>query len=141
MPDTTLGEGSTAGTPAGFPEAWAGRTERPSVNTSRDKPAFEVGVESIDGRCVVVFRGELDMDATDDLWRCLDSVRSSGQPVVVDLSGTTFMDSAGIKLLLRAYTAQGQVPEAITLRSPTDAVTRVLDVTGVSDLFRIESAS
>lgn len=111
------------------------------MDTSRDKPAFEVDVQSVGGRCVVVFRGELDMDATDDLWRCVDSVRSSGQPVIVDLSGTTFMDSAGIKLLLRAYAAQGQVPEAVTLRAPTDAVTRVLEVTGVRDLFRIEPAS
>jgi anti-sigma B factor antagonist len=111
------------------------------VNTSRDKPAFEVGVESVDGRCVVVFRGELDMDATDDLWRCVDSVRTSGQPVIVDLSATTFMDSAGIKVLLRAYTAQGQVPEAVTLRAPSEAVTRVLEITGVDDLFRFESTS
>lgn len=99
---------------------------------------FEVTVERIDGRCVVVCRGELDMTVTDDVWRCIDGVRTSGQPVVIDLSGTTFMDSAGINLLLRTYTAHGRTTEAVTLRAPSDAVKLTLALAGLEWLFRID---
>jgi anti-anti-sigma factor len=101
-------------------------------------PSFEIAIEQVGDHSVVVVRGEVDVGATDALWRCVDSVRSSGRPVVIDLAETTFMDVSGIKVLLHTYAAQGRAPEAVTLRAPTDAVTRVLELTGVDDLFRIE---
>ena len=99
---------------------------------------FQVTVERIDDRCVVVFRGELDLHAAGDLGRAIDQVRDAGQPVVIDFAETTFMDSAGIKLLLEAYVAEGRAPQAVTLRCPSDAVTRVLELTGIGDVFRID---
>jgi anti-anti-sigma factor len=99
---------------------------------------FQVGLERIDGQCVVVFLGELDLLAVDELWEHIEQVRSSGQPIILDLSGTTFMDSTGIRLLLRAYSADGRVPEAITLRAPSEAVTNTLALAGVDRMFRVD---
>jgi anti-anti-sigma factor len=105
--------------------------DRPFVS----EPSFVVSIERIGGDHAVVFRGELDMCATDALWRCIEQIRSSGRPLVIDLAETTFMDSSGIDLLLKAYRAQGQTPEAVVLRSPSDAVRQTLALTGITDVF------
>jgi anti-anti-sigma factor len=102
---------------------------------------FEVALERVDGQCVVVVRGDLDMNAEDALWARIEEVRTSGQPLVLDLSETTFMDSTGIKLLLRAYMAQGQLREAVTLRAPSAAVTHTMAVAGIDGIMRIENAT
>lgn len=99
---------------------------------------FEIMLEHIDGQCVVVVLGELDLFSADDLWEHIEQVRTSGQPIILDLAGTTFMDSTGINLLMRAYDEHGRVPEAVTLRAPSEAVTHTLALAGVDGLFRIE---
>lgn len=102
---------------------------------------FQVALERIDGRCVVVFRGELDLLAADELSQHIEQVRASGQPVILDFSETTFMDSTGIKVLMRTYADHGEVPDAVTLRAPSDAVITTLALAGVDGMFRIEDAS
>jgi anti-anti-sigma factor len=87
---------------------------------------------------VVVFRGELDMAAAGELWRCVERVCGSSRSVTIDLAGTTFMDSSGVNVLLRAYKAQGRVAEGVTLRSPSRAVLHTLALTGIGDMFRID---
>ncbi|HEX8804380.1 MAG TPA: STAS domain-containing protein [Acidimicrobiales bacterium] len=105
------------------------------------EPSYQVSVESVDGECVIVFGGDLDLAASGELWACVEKIRDGGRPVVIDLSGTRFMDSAGVNLLLRAYRAHGQVPEAVVLRSPSEAVRSVLEMTSVTHLFRIEDGA
>ena len=104
-----------------------------------DRPWYRVELQRRDGRSVVVCCGELDLDATDELWDCLEKARAEG-PVTLDLAGVTFMDSSGINLLLRAYAAHGRVPGAVTLRSPSEAVRRTLEMTGIEGVFRIDEA-
>jgi anti-anti-sigma factor len=48
-------------------------------------------------------------------------------PIVLDLSGVTFMDGVGISLLLRLARAGGGA-ERIILRNPSRSVTRVLSI-------------
>jgi anti-anti-sigma factor len=100
--------------------------------------SFHTAVEHVDGDCVVVCRGEIDCHATDELWRAVEQVGAGGRPVTIDLAGTTFMDSAGINLLLRAYVARGRVTDAVVLRSPSEAVRRTLTIAGIADVFRID---
>jgi anti-anti-sigma factor len=103
-----------------------------------DEPRFDVSVERLDGECVVVFRGELDMSATDELTRCIEKVRSPDRPLIIDLAETTFMDSSGVHVLLRAYRAQGRSPGRVVLRSPSRAVRYILTLTGVGDALVID---
>ena len=103
--------------------------------------AFGVTLERADGRCVVVVRGEVDMDTAEDLGRVVECVRRSGAPLVIDLAHTTFMDSSGINLLLRAHAAYGGHPDAVTLRAPSEAVMVTLTLAGVTSLLRIEGAA
>jgi anti-anti-sigma factor len=108
------------------------------VHDRIDGPASAVAVRREGGDWVVVFDGDLDLATAGCLWDRIVEVRRSGRPLVLDLSRTRFMDSSGLKVLLRAYTEQGRVPEAVVLRAPGRAVREVLELAGVCGLFRIE---
>jgi anti-anti-sigma factor len=75
--------------------------------------------------------GELDMASVPDVRARLDAALSEGvQELSLDLSGLTFMDSAGVELLfrLREDLAVRQVP--LRLYVPEDAlIRRTLEVT------------
>jgi anti-anti-sigma factor len=106
--------------------------------TSATEPCFESEVVSADGRSVIVCRGELDMTGVDGLWECVEQVLCSGRPIVFDLSGTTSVDSSGLRLLAKAYRAVGRIQEGLVLRAPTPAVLQILTIAGCDQLFTIE---
>lgn len=89
-----------------------------------------------DGAPIVVVKGEIDLRAAGGFWDCVCGALASRPPrLVVDLADTTFMDSSGLEVLLRAHVAQGRLPEAVVLRAPSPIVRRVLGLAGVEDLF------
>ena len=103
-------------------------------------PEFNLISEPIDDtRQVVAVAGEIDLFTAPELKSALGEALESGRTrIVVDLTDTTFMDSTGVKLLLRAYMAHGAGAEAVTLRAPSDPVVQTLTVAGIHDIFRIE---
>jgi anti-anti-sigma factor len=103
-----------------------------------DEPTFAVDVQRRDDGPVVVVRGEVDLAAADHLWGCVEPLCGDHRPVVIDMSGTTFMDSAGLNVLLRAHQAQGRTPGGIRLRSPSAAVRSTLSISGLDSAFAIE---
>jgi anti-anti-sigma factor len=82
--------------------------------------------------------GEIDM-CTAELFReaALAAIDQGHTDVHIDLSAVTFMDSTGLNALLatsrRAESAGGR----LQLVDPPRAVKRVLEVTGVKQLFEI----
>lgn len=100
-----------------------------------DEPTFGVTVEGYDGDAVVVVRGELDLGTVVQLQDCIDRVRRPGHPITIDLSETTFMDSSGVNLLLRARQSGGGRHDAVQLRSPSEPVVATLALAGIADLF------
>jgi anti-anti-sigma factor len=88
------------------------------------------------GAQVVALAGELDSSNAASLQERLASI--SPQPdrqLIFDLTGLRFMDSAGIAVLIGA-TAQAS---SVSLRNPSPIIRRVLDATGLSSVFSIES--
>lgn len=82
---------------------------------------------------VLRLRGEVDA-AVVAIWDA--TTRSRGRaPVAVDVSGTTFLDARGLRLVVRETEAArraGHVPE---LRRPSPAVRRLVDIAGAGPLF------
>lgn len=71
--------------------------------------------------------GEVDMASAPELARAIEEVAGSGGQVVIDFEGVTFMDSTGLRTLLKAATsANGSGP--VVLRRPASNVRRVLDI-------------
>lgn len=89
------------------------------------------------GHPVVVVAGEIDLSTADQLRSALDAVLADSDRVEIDLSGTTFMDSTGLAVLIAAFRRLGESREALVLRDPSRAVIRLLEVSGVGQLVDV----
>jgi anti-anti-sigma factor len=88
------------------------------------------------GAQVVVLVGELDSSNAASLEERLASIPpQTAQRLIFDLTGLRFMDSAGIAVLIGAA-AQAS---SVSLRNPSPIIRRVLEATGLSSVFSIES--
>ena len=100
--------------------------------------SFSVRSVPEDGRTVVLVRGEVDIDTAPRLRDVLGAAVGGGLPVVLDLGGVTFMDSAGFGVLAAA---QRQVTAAGTTMRLTRVPPRVvglLRLLGLDTVLTIE---
>ena len=87
--------------------------------------------------CVLVVRGEIDMDnagAFGAAGLALAEGATGPRRLVVDLSAVRFMDSSGLRALVRI---QRQASVVMVLREPTPIVGRLLEV-ALPGVFTIE---
>lgn len=72
-------------------------------------------------------QGELDMATADDLSQLLRDSSTSGDLIVLDFSGVSFMDSSGLRALLEAAGRPNENGSVVIL-NPSPQVRRVLDI-------------
>jgi anti-sigma B factor antagonist len=78
--------------------------------------------------------GEIDLATVGDVERELLRVEATDACVILlDLSGLTFMDSTGIRLLICADARSRADANRLILGRPPDHVMRVLQIAGVAD--------
>ena len=78
--------------------------------------------------------GELDLDTASQLEDVLASVRADGQPrLVLDLRRLTFMDSTGLRLVIRWHTAAREEGFEFAIVPGSEVVQRVIRLTGMDD--------
>ena len=84
-------------------------------------------IDDVDGTLVVV--GEIDSYTAPAL-----AQRLSDEPkiVVIDLAGVSFIDSSGLRILIEAHQIRMDEKTSLTLRSPSAAVQRLLEISGLS---------
>lgn len=99
---------------------------------------YRVTFEELDGEAVVRVTGEIDLTAQSRLQEVIDHARSGGQRLVIDLSETTFIDSSGLKVLVKTWEAQTEAGEEMVLRAPSPAVWVVIEVAGLQDVLPVE---
>lgn len=76
--------------------------------------------------------GEIDVSTVDQLnGEILAAVHADAPTVVVDLSGVTFIDSAGIGALLRGRRLADEQQKEYRVTGAEGLVRQVLDITGV----------
>lgn len=83
---------------------------------------------------VVVLSGEFDIAAAPRLRARVDET-ARGQALVLDLSRTSFIDSAVLKELLRARVELAERDSRLLLAGVPPPVRRLLDLTRTSELF------
>ena len=84
--------------------------------------------------------GDLDLLLGDDLEAAVTPRLLPGARVEVDLRGVAFADSSGLgALVAMAQHAKAQGADLVLLH-PSAAVERVLEVTGIEDVFHIVHA-
>jgi anti-anti-sigma factor len=100
-------------------------------------PAFGVEVNPDDEEVLRV-KGEVDLATAQLLAEHLDAVIESGiRSVIVDLEETTFIDSSGLSVIVRALTRLRAHDGDMVLRSPTGSVRRSLEITGLDKLLAV----
>jgi anti-anti-sigma factor len=101
------------------------RVGRLTIRLDRDRDVHRIAVE-----------GELDLATADDLERELLRVEASAaQVILVDLSGLSFIDSTGVRLLLSAHARSRADGNRLALLRGPAAVQRVFELTGILDVL------
>lgn len=92
-----------------------------SLSRQRDAEAVTVAVH-----------GEIDLSTVEDLEQEIDAAtQSDGATVIIDLGGVTFMDSAGINILLKGRRLADERGKQYRVTNAHGLVRQILDVTGV----------
>jgi anti-anti-sigma factor len=85
---------------------------------------------------VLAVTGEIDIAREPALRLAVAAALASGAPEVrIDLSATTFMDTAGLHLLLEAAQQARDQRRRLAIVCPRGDVRRVLELTGVEELL------
>jgi anti-anti-sigma factor len=108
------------------------------VDNDPDRGGAVTGSGNGAGATVITVTGDVDLAAADTLWSVLDEYVRPGAHVIVDCSRVAFLDSMGLRTLIRAQHKAGAADARLTLASPSEAVLRVLQLAGVADLFVLD---
>lgn len=84
---------------------------------------------------VLALDGDLDAICSDSVERQLLDAIATGRPVVVDLTDVTFCDSRGLAIFLKAHGQADELGSSFTLRNMPANMTRLFDVTGLTEHF------
>jgi anti-sigma B factor antagonist len=85
--------------------------------------------------------GEVDIATEPTFRRALDAVIAEAHsPAVVDLSQVTFIDARGLSALLAARREVSGTEVTLVLLDPSPSVRRLLEITGLTNHFDIESS-
>jgi anti-sigma B factor antagonist len=92
-------------------------------------------------RAVVAVKGELDAFSApgleDRIGKLLDDQVTS---VALNMSETSFLDSSGLRAILTSHRRLVDAGGSLTLRSPSEPLTRLLEITGLAGQIPTESA-
>jgi anti-anti-sigma factor len=66
---------------------------------------FRVRSRETEGCVILVLSGELDVAGTQELQDAIEAAQQSGLPLTLDLTNLDFIDSSGIRVLLRLHNA------------------------------------
>jgi anti-sigma B factor antagonist len=94
-------------------------------------------VHADDARCVLEIQGEIDISNAKEMGRAMEAAIPNGAPlVVIDLTRTTYLDSAGIQLLFRIADRLHERRQRLRLVVPTGSpIRKVLELTGIHRLI------
>jgi anti-anti-sigma factor len=103
-------------------------------------PAFSCAVEPDRERVIVRAAGELDVSVASDVGATVDELLDVGfSHIVVDLSAVTFLDSAGVHMLVAAHRSAERRDQVLSLIAGPPDVHRVLELTATASLFAIHA--
>jgi anti-sigma B factor antagonist len=93
---------------------------------------FDVQVEHRDGVAVVRPCGELDVTTVPRLRSTLAELRGSGENMLIDLAGVSFIDSTALRLVWDVTTEAKDDGTELTLTPGPPEVMRVFELTGLN---------
>jgi anti-anti-sigma factor len=100
---------------------------------------FEFAVREGNGRATMVLRGDLDAYTGQRFSECLQTtIAGTKGDVAMDMSDVSFVDSSGIAILVATAKSLRERGNNLVIQSPPPMLTKVLEMTGVTKLVRLE---
>jgi anti-sigma B factor antagonist len=110
-------------------------------DTPRRRTAFACPVQHGDDAVVLAPRGELDLATAPAFEAAAEEARAGvHEQLIVDLSGLTFIDSSGMRAILRLHARIGTEMRLTLLPGPW-AVQRVFELAGVASVLPFRGAT
>ncbi len=98
-----------------------------------------VDLTLVDGDAIVVVTGELDPHTVPRFEEAIaEATTAADGRVVLDLAGVGFMDSSGLRVVLAAHEDLAGRGIQMVLRTPSDAIRRLLEITDLLDRLDVE---
>jgi len=108
--------------------------------TDFDQPLL-ISTSTESTSCVLTLVGELDPHTAPILEREVDASRRNGaKKLVLDMTELRFIDSSGLRVIIRAHKDLEQDEGTLVLRSPSPTAMRLFEITDLLDHFTIEDA-
>lgn len=109
----------------------------PDPDRSTDPPLYRIAVSHSADTSTVILTGELDLACRTELENTLiDGVADAHhRSLILDMAAVSFLDSTAISALVAAYHHARQAGARITIVRPSRQVAKVLQMTGLLDLF------
>jgi anti-sigma B factor antagonist len=112
-----------------------------SICTETDMPDFDVQTSNSGPTATVAIDGELDLATVGRLDAALAEVEhDESTTIILDLERVSFIDSTGLRCLLRARRRAEENGRRLELVKVAPEVQRLFDVTGVGGVFEAERA-
>lgn len=86
--------------------------------------------------CVLRVEGEIDLATADQLGEALDQALSATQAMVVDMAGVTFIDGAGLRVIVQAAESMNGRAPLTLVNAPR--VAWLLKVLGLADIGSLD---
>jgi len=99
---------------------------------------YEVREEG--GALVVALEGDVDLESSPEARRILLESVAKNQPVYVDMSLVSYIDSSGVASLVEALQTARKAGSVFALASVSDAATRVLELARLDKVFTIHGS-
>jgi anti-anti-sigma factor len=106
----------------------------------RSLARFRVSIEQLGEACLIRVIGDLDLSTADRLGSALDAARADGVTTLVDLSAVNFIDSAGLRVLLRSAEAVDAHRWDWRIVRASSAVWRLAEVSGTTSVLPLPPA-
>jgi anti-sigma B factor antagonist len=103
-------------------------------------PEFSIRSGELGQWILVSAAGELDLATSPRLRATLDDATETGSRVLIDLSEVSFLDSSALSVLVRSHTLLADAGGELKLVVKTASVRRVLEVTGLIDVFSVHDS-
>jgi anti-sigma B factor antagonist len=103
-------------------------------------PDLQMTVTKEGTETVLALLGDLDVYTSASLQECIvDLVHGVRPRIVVDLAGVDFVDSTGLGTLVGALQRVRRAGGDLTVRSPTAAIRRVIENSGLDQILPVRS--
>lgn len=98
---------------------------------------MDLHVEKIDQTTIIAIDGKLNATTTSQIQDQVLRSAEDGKRVLLDMSGVTYLSSAGLRMLLLLYRRVHEHEGLMALAGLSEEVSDVMSITGFLDLFTV----